>query len=228
MVVSLVTTVQTSYNGQRWTGRPVDSDRFADCVAAPTAVAVFPVPIRLTVLSLLLALDILILLVLVTVVAITWSGTRNPPLKHTKSNAHRSIDRSHTCVRNRAAAQKYIILSLCSYTPDFGRPFDANISFLPPPQKPGTGCPHQISPEYTHDITYTSYRPLCAYLFCEFPHSTATAAGRRAASIDDKYVHRRDTMGSCANHHHPTQTHPEHRFIICYIKCKSPIPIRIA
>jgi hypothetical protein len=86
MVVS-VTTVQVvdarpSYGRQRWTSRPVRS-RFAadDCVALAgrTAVAVFPVPVRLTVL-LLLALDILFLLVLVTVVAITWSGTRNPPL----------------------------------------------------------------------------------------------------------------------------------------------------
>jgi len=104
MVVS-VTTVRVvdarpSYGRQRWTSRPV-LRRFTadDCVAlaGPTAVAVFPVPVRLTVLLLRLALDSLLVLLLVTVVAITWSGTRNPPLKHTKSNAHRSIDRSRTC-----------------------------------------------------------------------------------------------------------------------------------
>jgi len=106
MMVVSVTTVRVvdarpSYGRQRWTSRPV-CRRFAadDCVAfaGPTAVAVFSVPVRLTVLLLLqLVLDSLLVLVLVTVVAITWSGTRNPPLKHTKSNAHRSIDRSRTC-----------------------------------------------------------------------------------------------------------------------------------
>lgn len=171
MVVSLVTTVQTSYYGQRWTGRPVVGDRFTDCVAAPTAVAVFPVPIRLTVLSLLLlllllTLDILILLALVTVVAITWSGTRNPPLKHTKSNAHRSIDRSHTCVRNCAVAHKYIILLLCSYTLDFGQPFDANISFLPPPQKTRNGLPPpDFARVYTSCMILPIHRTgLCAHI----------------------------------------------------------------
>jgi hypothetical protein len=83
-----VTTVRVvdarpSNSRQRWTSRPVGR-RFAadDCVAlaGPTAVAVFPVPVRLTVLLLLLTLDSLRVLVLVTVVAITWSGTRNPPL----------------------------------------------------------------------------------------------------------------------------------------------------
>jgi len=106
MVVSVTTVLVVDarpfYGRQRWTSRPVRR-RFAadDCVAlaGPTAVAVFPVPVRLTVLLLLrlLALNSLLVLVLVTVVAITWSGTRNPPLKHTKSNAHRSIDRSRTC-----------------------------------------------------------------------------------------------------------------------------------
>jgi len=99
MVVSVTTVrvvdVRPSY------GRPVRRRFTADdfvALAGPTAVAVFPVPVRLTVLLLLqLVLDSLLVLVLVTVVAITWSGTRNPPLKHTKSNAHRSIDCSRTC-----------------------------------------------------------------------------------------------------------------------------------
>jgi len=85
LVATVVVDEQPSY-GQRWTCRPVVGDRFAaDCCVAladPTAVAVFPVPVRLTVLLLLTALDILVLLVLVTVVAITWSGTRNPPLNY--------------------------------------------------------------------------------------------------------------------------------------------------
>lgn len=97
----LVVDARPFYGRQRWTSRPI-SRRFAadDCVAfaGPTAVAVFPVSVRLTVLLLLqLVLDSLLVLMLVTVVAITWSGTRNPPLKHTKSNAHRSIDCSRTC-----------------------------------------------------------------------------------------------------------------------------------
>jgi len=82
LVATVVVNEQPSY-GQQWTCRPAVGDRFAAgcCIALadPTAVAVFPVPVRLTVLLLLMALDILLLLVLVTVVAITWSGTRNPP-----------------------------------------------------------------------------------------------------------------------------------------------------
>lgn len=49
---------------------------------------------------------------------------------------------------------------------------------------------------------------MCAYLFCEFPHSTtATAAGRRAASIDDKYHHPPDHNGLVLPHPPPPSDH---------------------
>lgn len=80
-------------------GVPGSVDGSAGGAAVPTAVVVSVVVPALR-LALVLAVLVLVLQALVlvvrmvrmTVVAITWSGTRNPPLQHTKTKPYRSMD----------------------------------------------------------------------------------------------------------------------------------------
>lgn len=81
-----------------------------------------------------------LLLPLLMVVAITWSGTRDPPLQHAKSNPHRSIDGTRVATSSRAdfsrpSDDRALILSRQSSAQIVRRVFTRKILF------PGTGCP---------------------------------------------------------------------------------------
>lgn len=165
LVQAVVTSSQRSV-GHR--GGPVCRGRRLRNMITPTAVSVLPVRLPL---------------LFMMVVAITWPGTRNPPLQHTKSNARGSIDRTRMArTLFYSTGSPFILHMVHSERKKKKKKFTLIVLFYIHKREilfPGTGCPLPVARLHCASICFANFRT-------------------RTASIDDKlrYVrlHRWATM----------------------------------